>query len=179
MDIYKLRFPVGEWEAREPESAVELEQWISDIESFPTQIESYLSSANEINIDHKYRPDGWSVRQVVHHCADSHMNSIIRFKLALTEDRPEIRPYHEARWAELSDTLQLDVEASIQILKGVHARWVTLLKNLSDDDLRREFVHPEHGTAFTLSASIGMYAWHCRHHLAHVKIGLESEGKYN
>jgi len=107
------------------------------------------------------------------------MNSFIRFKLALTEDTPTIRPYFEDKWAELNDSISDEILDSLLLLKGLHAKWVHLLKQLTDQELRLQFSHPEHGTKFTLQETIGNYAWHCNHHLAHIELRLESKGKYN
>ncbi|WP_353959581.1 DinB family protein [Aequorivita aurantiaca] len=107
---------------------------------------------------------------MVHHFADSHINAFIRFKLALTEDNPCIKPYNEALWAEMSDSKTFPVEFSLSILKGLHCRWYVILKNMDDGMLKRKYTHPEHGTEFTLEEAIGMYAWHCNHHLTHIKL---------
>jgi hypothetical protein len=112
---------------------------------------------------------------VVHHCADSHMNSIIRFKLTLTEDDPEIRPYYEGRWAELVDGKDDDISYSLQLITAVHSKWVKLLKGLKPNDLERNFIHPEHGQAFSIAENIGIYAWHCNHHLTHIELALKSK----
>ena len=179
MDIEKLKFPVGQYiPIRQPDKAL-LDQWIAIIEHFPEALEKLTAGKPAEHLNWKYRPDGWTVKQVVHHCADSHMNSMIRFKLALTEETPTIRPYFEDRWAELADGLTTDISASMQLLKGLHQKWALLLKRLADEDLELEFVHPEHGTKFNLAETIGMYAWHCKHHLAHVENGLNSGGAFN
>ena len=107
--------------------------------------------------------------QVVHHCADSHMNSFIRFKLALTEETPTIKPYYENLWAELSDTIQAPIQSSIALLEGLHQRWTILIKTLSTDDLNKQFRHPETDSFITLKTNIGIYSWHCMHHLAHIR----------
>ena len=114
-----------------------------------------------------YRDGGWTIAQVVHHLADSHLNSYIRFKLALTEDNPTIKPYDEAAWAMLADS-RMPIDSSLQLLESVHARWVTLLRSMKEADFARTYVHPEHGKTFTLWGVLGMYAWHGRHHTAHV-----------
>ena len=144
----------------------------------PKSIVSVTNNLSEIELNYKYRPDGWTIKQVVHHCADSHINSIIRFKLALTEDTPTIRPYFEDRFAELNDYRET-IDTSVSILNGVHKKLGILLKNLSKEDLKREFVHPEHGKHFSVEETIGVYAWHSNHHLAHIKKALNSKGKFN
>lgn len=119
-------------------------------------------------LDTTYRIDGWTIRQVIHHCADSHMNSFIRFKLALTEDNLVIKPYFEERWAELIDSKQMPITSSLNIIEGIHERWVILIKNLTSIDLKKTFIHPESGKRFYLDEIIGMYAWHSNHHLAQI-----------
>jgi hypothetical protein len=115
-----------------------------------------------------YRPEGWNVRQVIHHCADSHMNALIRFKLALTEDQPTIKPYLQAKWALLSD-YRLDPGISISLLYGIHQRWVTLMESMSESDWKRSLVHPEYQHEQRLEQTAMLYAWHCAHHLGHVR----------
>ena len=179
MDLEKLKFPVGKYTPnKEPEEST-LAEWIADIEKFPSEVMELTKNTTQEALQWKYRPDGWSVKQVIHHCADSHMNSLIRFKLALTEDSPVIRPYFEDRWAKLPDSLTDDVNESLTLLVGLHQKWTRLLRSLSEEDLKREFVHPEHGQRFNLAETIGNYAWHCNHHLAHIKNAIGSEGRYN
>jgi hypothetical protein len=116
-----------------------------------------------------YREGGWTARQVIHHVADSHVNAYIRFKLALTEENPTIRPYFEERWATLEDS-KLPIEISLHIIEGIHLRWACLLRGMSTQDFVRTYIHPEHNKMFSLSAALGMYAWHGRHHTAHIKM---------
>jgi len=118
-------------------------------------------------LDTPYRPGGWTVRQVVHHVPDSHLNAYVRFKLALTEDSPTIKPYDEAAWAKLADTAETPVEVSLQLLESLHARWVRLLESMTEADFARQFHHPESGT-MSLDTYLSGYAWHCRHHVAHI-----------
>lgn len=167
-DIEKLKYPIGKFEKPETISEATLAHWIAEIELFPSKIRKATQDLYNPQLDTPYRPDGWSIRQVVHHCADSHMNSFIRFKLALTEENPAIKPYWEDRWAELADSKTMPIEASIQLLESLHARWVVLLKSLSEADFAKTFVHPEHGKVFSLAENTGIYAWHCNHHLAHI-----------
>lgn len=176
--LHQLKFPIGEFS---PPSSIDKEiinQWIASIETFPNSVETLTKSLSIEQKNWKYRPKGWSIKQVVHHCADSHMNSLIRFKLALTEESPAIRPYWEDRWAELPDSLDDNLESSLLLLKGLHQKWVFLLKQLSPHELEREFVHPEHGKRFSLKENIGVYAWHCDHHLAHIRQAIQAEGAY-
>lgn len=171
--LNQLRFPIGEFEKPEIIDNQIIEQWIQDIADFPKAVEVLTKDLTIEQLNWKYRPNGWTVKQVVHHCVDSHMNSVIRFKLALTENQPTIRPYFEDRWAELADALDNDLSDSLLILKGLHSKWVKLLKSLSAKDLALTFVHPEHGKIFTLGENIGIYAWHCNHHLEHIKLALK------
>lgn len=172
--IDQLRFPVGRFESPSPIIPSHIEDWISDIESFPKRVESLVAGKSSSDLAQTYRPGGWTAAQVIHHCADSHMNSVIRFKLALTEDVPTIRPYYEDRWAELADSRTTEVQNSIQFLIHLHFRWVVLLRSLNEADLKREFIHPEDDQKVSLAENIGIYAWHCRHHLAHIRIALKS-----
>ncbi len=123
---------------------------------------------NEDQLNTPYRPDGWTVKQVVHHVVDSHMNSYIRFKWALTEDNPTIKAYFEERWAELPDSAETPVAISLNMLEALHYRFVILLKSLTAEDWDRTFVHPEHNQSFTLKMTVALYAWHSKHHLAHI-----------
>lgn len=177
-DLYKLRFPIGEFEKPLHIRRQHLDQWINSIETLPKRIVSITKDLSEEELNYKYRPDGWTIKQVIHHCADSHINSIVRFKLALTEDTPTIRPYFEDRFAKLIDYSQ-PIDAPISILKGVHKKLGVLLKSFSEDDLKREFVHPEHGKHFSLEETIGTYAWHSNHHYAHIEQALYHKGKFN
>lgn len=179
MDIEKLKLPIGKYIPNKNPNEKTLQLWIADIENFPARLEELTKGIKNEKLNWKYRPDGWTVKQVIHHCADSHMNSIIRFKLALTEDTPIIRPYYEDRWANLIDSLTEEIDESITLLKGLHKKWTRLLKSLTTEQLEMEFVHPEDGIKVNLAENIGIYAWHCNHHLAHVKNGINSMGKYN
>jgi len=176
-ELEKLKYPIREFITPDYITKSKINTWIYDIEAFPNSIESETINLNEVELNYKYRPEGWSIKQVVHHCADSHINSITRFKLALTEDAPTIRPYYEDRWARLID-YDYDINSSLQILKGVHTKLGILLRSFSDEDLKRNFIHPEHGKSFTLAETIGTYAWHSNHHLAHIKQALKHKGQF-
>ena len=168
MEIEKLKFPIGKFEKPTTMTKDILTKWISDISTFPKRLLNEVVNLTDEQLDTQYRPKGWTIRQVVHHCADSHMNSLIRFKLALTEEQPIIKPYVEDRWAELIDSKYFSIEASLKIIEGLHERWTVLLNNLNEKQLVRTFVHPEHGTTFSILENIGIYSWHCNHHLAHI-----------
>ncbi|WP_353779802.1 YfiT family bacillithiol transferase [Winogradskyella sp. 3972H.M.0a.05] len=178
-ELQQLKYPIGEFEKPEVISTTNIEKWISDIEQFPQRIKDTTAGLTTEQLNWKYRPDGWTIKQVVHHCADSHINSIIRFKLALTEDSPTIRPYFEDRWATLIDCNDDDLSDTLSLLTGLHAKLSKLLRNLSDTDLKREFIHPEYGKRYSLEETIGVYAWHSNHHLAHVKQALDHKGAFN
>lgn len=171
-DIDKLKFPIGKFNSSACISESDIHQWISEIESFPNKIIEITHSLSTEQLNWKYRPDGWTIKQVVHHCADSHCNSFTRFKLALTEITPIIKPYHEGKWAELIDGCDDDISASLKIIEGIHYRWVLLLKSFGDDELSKQFLHPESNKFYRLNEAIGLYAWHCNHHLAHIRQAL-------
>ena len=177
-DLEQLKFPIGVFNAPTTIDHFTIKQWIASIAAFPSRVEALTKNLTVEQKNWKYRPKGWSIKQVVHHCADSHMNSLIRFKLALTEDSPNIRPYWEDRWAELPDSLDDNLDSTLLLLKGLHQKWVFLLKQLSPHELEREFVHPEHGKRFSLKENIGVYAWHCEHHFAHIEQAIRAEGVY-
>ena len=176
--LYQLKYPIGEFSKPESITSLHIEEWIASLEALPNNIDVLTKSLSEDELNYRYRPEGWTIRQVVHHCADSHMNSIIRFKLALTENTPVIKPYFEDRFAKLIDYTE-PIEASISILSGVHKQLAVLLKNLSQDDLKRQFVHPQHGTRFSIEETIGVYAWHSNHHLAHIKQAFHFKGDFS
>ncbi len=161
-----LRYPIGRW-ARPADVTPGLRAaWIREVEALPAALRAAVAGLDDRQLDTPYRPGGWTVRQLVHHVADSHLNALVRFKLALTEDNPTIKPYDEARWAELADSA-LPIEVSLGIVDGVHQRWVTLLRAQPADAFARPFRHPESGPQ-TLDSSLSLYAWHGRHHTAHV-----------
>ncbi|MGV4413906.1 YfiT family bacillithiol transferase [Chryseobacterium sp. T1] len=168
-DIEELKYPIGKFQNPENIDKNQIENWIKIIEEFPQKISNETEKLTEKELNKTYRPNGWTISQVVNHCADSHMNSIIRFKLALTEETPTIKPYFENLWAELSDSKDFPIESSLKILEGLHKRWSEIMKKLNDNDLEREFIHPETQERITLKRNIGIYAWHCEHHLAHIR----------
>lgn len=173
-----LRFPIGTFHKPDDITTEHVTKWITAIVSLPKSIEDLTSNLSEDELNYKYRPEGWTIRQVVHHCADSHINSITRFKLALTEHRPTIKPYFEDRFAQLADYNQ-PLDDSISILKGVHNKLGILLNGLETNDLKREFIHPEYKKVYSIAETIGIYAWHSNHHLAHIKQALEYKDKFN
>lgn len=162
-----LRFPVGRFEKPDTLTPEQRTAYIKIITDFPADIESAYNSVAESDRSKPYRPGGWNAHQVVHHCADSHMNAFIRFKLTLTENEPTIRPYQEALWAEQID-VDTDVSPSLDIISGVHSRWGKLLHGMTDKDFAQVYHHPEHPEPFTLDQALANYEWHCRHHIAHI-----------
>ncbi len=170
-----LRYPIGRFTAPPDVTPAHVASWIDDIARLPADLRRVVAPLTPAQLDTPYRPGGWRVRQVVHHLVDSHVNSFIRFKWALTEDRPTIKPYFEDRWAELADTRETPVETSLTLLDALHERWVNLLRALGPAELHREFVHPESGVV-RLDVNIGIYAWHGRHHLAHITRLARREG---
>jgi hypothetical protein len=164
-----LKYHIGKFERPPVISEGILAEWIADISSFPARLKDEVGHLTDEQLDTPYRPGGWTIRQVVHHCADSHMNSFTRLKLALTEDQPTINPYFEDRWAELGDARKMPVGPALKMIEGIHERWVFLLNSLSEAQLARMFIHPEHGETFRVDENTGAYAWHCNHHLAHIR----------
>jgi hypothetical protein len=169
-----LRYPVGPF-APLPDSPSVIAAAIDDIERLPAALRAAVRGLTDEQLAIPYRPGGWTVRQVVHHVADSHMNGLIRTKLALTEANPTIKPYDENAWVQLPDAL-FPIEISLGILDGIHARWVEVLRSLSVEQLQRTFVHPEHGLTMTIGYQVQNYGWHCRHHVAHITALRRREG---
>lgn len=170
-----LRYPVGRFRAPSLFTPEDRDRSISVIERLPASVRAAIAGLSDEQLDTPYREGGWTVRQVVHHLADSHMNSFIRFKLALTENSPTIKPYDEAAWAALADSLRLPVDSSLMLLEGLHRRWTVLLRSLSEQEYQRTFRHPEMGLV-TLDVNLALYEWHCRHHTAHVTALRERKG---
>lgn len=166
--LEQLRYPIGHFQKPETVSTEAFNAFVEIIERFPERIRVVVQDLNEEQLDTPYRPEGWTIRQVVHHCADSHMNGIIRTKLALTEVHPTIKPYREELWAELSDTKHYPIGVSLKLIEAVHERWTAVLKSLTPTDRQRAFIHPEHFATFTINQQIAQYSWHCEHHLAHI-----------
>jgi len=162
-----LRYPIGKFQRPESVTAEDRATWLAALADAPARFRNAVRDLDDAQFDTPYRPDGWTVRQVVHHVADSHMNSYVRFRLALTETDPTIKPYDEAQWANLHDAHTMPVEVSLQLLDSLHLRWVELLKSLTPADFNRTFRHPAMGQ-MTLSANLALYAWHSRHHEAHI-----------
>jgi uncharacterized damage-inducible protein DinB len=170
-----LKYPLGKF-ARPAEFTPEVRrQSIAVLTALPTQLRAAVQGLDQAQLDTPYREGGWTVRQLVHHMADSHMNAYVRFKLALTEDWPVIKPYKEALWAELADS-QKPIESSLSLTAALHERWAALAESLSEEDWQRGFVHPEHDRRQTLEHALVMYDWHSRHHTAHITELRRREG---
>ena len=162
-----LQYPVGKFERQANYTALEIQESIEVLEKLPQQMRTSVAGLSAEQLETSYREGGWSLRQVVHHVPDSHINSFVRFKLALTEENPTIKPYDEAAWAELSDSRDTPIQTSLDLLEALHERWVIVLRAIKPEDWRRTFNHPQNG-AMTLEYAVALYAWHSRHHLGHI-----------
>jgi len=171
-----LKYPIGPFECPEHITSKHIEAWIAVLEAFPARLSALVQPLSEAQLETPYRPGGWTVRQLVHHIADSHHHSYIRFKWALTEDKPVIKPYYQDAWADLLDSKTAPLSLSLDHLKSVHARLVYLLKGLDDTALKRSFIHPESNETIPLKKNIGIYAWHSNHHYAHIHALLLRKG---
>lgn len=166
--VDELRFPIGKYEPK-PFSIDQKIEWLADLKFLPLQLENAVLNLDEAQLNTPYREGGWTVQQVVHHVADSHINAYCRFKLALTEDNPTVKPYDEKLWAEMNDVFKLPINVSLTLLYALHARWHEALKYVSDDDWNnRTLFHPEHKKTLRLWYFLGDYAWHGKHHVAHI-----------
>jgi hypothetical protein len=163
------RYPIGKfvWIAGDT-TAEQRSGWITEIAELPVKFRGVVQSLTEAQLDTPYRPGGWTVRQVVHHVPDSHLNAYIRFKLALTEDNPTIKPYEEALWAELPDTKATLIGVSLVMLEALHRRWVNLLRSMNEEQWSRTYFHPDQQKSLRLDGVLAMYAWHGKHHTAHI-----------
>ena len=169
MQLEQLKYPLGKFDYFKELGPTDLAEGIAVIEAFPARLSALAARLTDAQWETSYRADGWTARQVVHHLADSHSNALIRFKLALTEDNPTIKPYRENLWADLPDSVNAPVEWSLQILDALHARWTLLLRNMSEADFDRTYFHPDSQRTFPLRQVVSLYAWHCNHHYAHVE----------
>lgn len=161
-----LRYPIGQPQLIDSLDAARRAQLIGEIATLPSELEAAVAGLSESQFDTPYRPEGWTIRQLVHHVADSHMNAFIRLKLALTEENPTVKPYDEKTWADLPD-MRLPVSISLSLVDLIHQRWVAVLRNTPDASYARTLLHPENGT-MSLDRLVCLYAWHGKHHLAHI-----------
>ncbi|WP_419870873.1 YfiT family bacillithiol transferase [Chryseobacterium sp. CT-SW4] len=167
-NLEEKKFPIGPFIAPQNICDIELDGYIKVIKNFPGKLKNLVENWSDDELDTPYREEGWTVRQLINHIADSHINSFIRFKLALTEDNPIIKPYDEAKWAELQDSISISIKPALRIIKGTHQRWYVLLKSLTNKQFERTFRHPEHQEDHDLRYYLAMYVWHCNHHFAHI-----------
>ncbi len=171
----ELRYPVGRYRAPDAIGPGGRAVWIGEIEALPEKLRRAVAGLSETQLDTPYRPGGWTVRQVVHHYADSHLNSYSRFRWAVTEDVPGVKTYDEAAWAELADAKTAPVELSLALIEPLHARWALLLRSFDEAQFARKMKHPDWGEV-SVEWLLGQYAWHCRHHVAHIQRLREREG---
>lgn len=171
-----LRFPIGKYTPPESITAEDVAGWIEDIRVLPSAIRSAVQGMSEEQLHTPYRPGGWTVKQLVHHVSESHLNSIIRFKWGLTEDEPLIKAYNQASWADTPDVAETPLELTLDFIDVLHAKWVLLLTSIKGEQWKKGILHPESGTRMPLDWLAGMYAWHGKHHTAHVTRLIEREG---
>lgn len=176
--LEKLKYPIGHFSKPEIISEEVIQEWIKTIAFFSSKLKSIIEPLSISELNWRYRPEGWTIKQVIHHCADSHVNSFIRFKLALTEDNPTIKPYEENLWATLQDGNSDDVSDSIAIITGIHNKWHLLLTSFSDKEFSKTFFHPASNKNYALNEALGLYAWHCNHHLAHIQQAVSNKGQF-
>jgi hypothetical protein len=169
------RYPIGKYEPQ-AFSEAQKESWLADIKFLPQLLESTIQNLDEAQLNTPYRDGGWKVTQLIHHVADSHLNAYCRFKLGLTENNPTIRTYEEKLWAELADVEAVPVNVSLTLLHALHTRWYAAIRNLKDEEWNRTVLHPEQNRTLTLWHLLGMYAWHGRHHVAHITTLRENRG---
>jgi uncharacterized damage-inducible protein DinB len=162
-----IRYPIGKFHFEGPLSRSQRQEYIDDIAGTPALLKTAVHGLSQVQIDTSYREGGWTVRQVVHHLPDSHINSYIRFRLALTEDQPTVKPYKEDLWAELADAKSSPIEVSLTLLTALHERWAVLLRSMGDAEFARTFRHPDMGVV-TLERTVALYSWHGRHHVAQI-----------
>jgi hypothetical protein len=167
-ELEKLQYPIGKYKAPDEYSAAYIQEAISQISTFPERLKQEVIHLSEDQLNTPYRRDGWSIRQVIHHCGDSHVNCYIRLKWALTEEIPIIKYYYEDRWALLEDNLTMPIQPSLLLLEGLHYRLAYLMGSLNNIDLNKSFIHPEHNKEIQIQELISLYAWHGNHHIAHI-----------
>ena len=173
--LENLKYPIGKFNCPTEITAAHIREWIAILEYFPKRLETLVEKLNNQQLDTPYRPEGWTVREVIHHISDSHHHSYIRFKWAMTEDNPVIKAYNESTWANLHDYNQ-PIENSLLHIKVIHAKLVHFVKGLSFEEFKRTFIHPESNETVALNKNLGIYAWHANHHFAHIEQLMEREG---
>ncbi|MEN8797745.1 MAG: YfiT family bacillithiol transferase [Flavobacteriaceae bacterium] len=167
-DLESLRYPIGKFQVPETISELQIKKWIDDLEHFPQRLTDLVVDLDSGQLATPYRPGGWTVRQLIHHISDSHHNSYIRFKWALTEEKPLIKVYDEKKWAELHDSKTAPIEHSLNHLRAIHKKLVFLLRGIDRQELKRTFIHPEGNIETSLEENIGRYVWHGHHHYTHI-----------
>lgn len=179
IQLQTLKYPIGKFKAQTDVSETDIESWIADVRNFPLALEEALSRVG-VNAERwSYRPQGWTIRQVVHHLADSHINGMNRFKWTLTEEAPKLMGYKEDFWVDLPDVQSTPLDVSLNVLKGIHVRWANLMSGMKRTDFDREFHHLDAGVNYSLLHYLQLYAWHGKHHLAHIEQALEHLGEFN
>ncbi len=173
--MQNLQYPIGQYKPQ-PFSEKQKREWLQDIQFLPTLVESAIENMDAPMLETPYRPDGWNVRQIVHHIADSHINSYCRFKLGMTEENPTIKAYNEVAWALTNDVVEVPINISITLLYALHTRWYKFLLSFTTEDWNRTVTHSHTGKEMTLWYLLGMYAWHGKHHHAHIQIVREKYG---
>jgi hypothetical protein len=168
MDLDYLKYPTGKIDFPKQITTEHIKEWIIVIKEFPSKVRYETGHLSKTELAFKYRPNGWNIAQLIAHCADSHLNSFVRFKLALTEKNPTIKPYDEEKWAELCDALDYKLSDQLQFLESIHKRWVFLLEHLSEAQFNRTFIHPDGNETISLKKNLCIYNWHCKHHLQHI-----------
>ncbi|OIQ28163.1 MAG: metal-dependent hydrolase [Bacteroidetes bacterium MedPE-SWsnd-G2] len=168
LELEHLKFPIGPFSPLKTITSEDLENYISTLERFPSNLKTLVSELTTEQLNYNYRPNGWNIKQVVHHCADSHTNCLIRFKLTLTEENVTIKPYMEDRWANLIDGTDDTIIYSLKIIEGTHYRLTKLLRSLNEEQRALTYIHPEYNKQVRLDEAIANYAWHCNHHYAHI-----------
>lgn len=176
MTLDPLKYPIGKFDCPSNITSEKLEAWISILEHFPERLANLVGNLSEEQLNTRYRPEGWTIRQVVHHVYDSHHHSYVRYKWALTEDTPLIKAYDEAKWAEVFDYVTTPIEMSLQALSALHRKLVFLLKGMKSEDFQREYIHPEKPNNVSLAENTGIYAWHCNHHYTHIENIMKQKG---
>ncbi|MFM6977037.1 MAG: YfiT family bacillithiol transferase [Sphingobacteriaceae bacterium] len=168
IDLEQLKYPIGRYQALPDANEEQTNKWMGEIAELPQKLRAAVAGLNDEQLDTAYRPDGWTLRQVVHHLADSHLNAYFRFKLALTEENPSIRPYDENLWAGCDEAKHGAIGVSLDLLENLHQRWMMALKTLKPADFERTYFHPQHQKTFNIKYLLGLYAWHGAHHVAHI-----------
>ena len=175
MTLEQLRYPIGKFVTPDTITSNDRDRYINDLEILPQQIRNAVSGLDDRQLDTPYRPEGWTIRQVIHHLPDSHLNSYIRFKWTLTEEQPLIKAYNEQLWAELPDGKTAPIQISLSLLESIHSRWVWFLRNIKEEDWQRCFTHPETNKLVPLDVNLSLYSWHGKHHLAHIRSVISTQ----